>query len=110
MASALGTVALTAKSAKAERDVIFVDRITVVGDAAYPSGGTVGLKAALEALTSDTRTIIAVIDAGVNGGYLSRYNVASDKLIALLGNGAGVLVEATGNISATTFTLVVLSV
>lgn len=112
-ASALGTVTLTAKVKKSKRGAIFIDRITVVGDAAYPSGGTTGLKAALNALTGDGRAPFAVIDAGVNGGYMSHYNIADDKLIVLLGDadGVGVFIEAdgVGNLSGQTFTYVVLS-
>jgi hypothetical protein len=111
MPSALGTVALTASEILRSSTPSFVDKITVVGDAAYPAGGTAGLRAALRALTKDTREPLYLVDMLTNGGYVSRYDHTNDKILLFKGNGAAVLVEetATTNTSGTTFSYMVVS-
>ena len=105
---ALGALTLTAKDNYGTAGV-YVDRISLVGAASYTSGGDTGLKAALRAATGDQREPLAVIDIGLNGGYVSRYDHANEKLIHLKSNTADPLQQASGDISSTAFQLLVIS-
>lgn len=61
----------------------FVDLITVVGDGAYPAGGTPGFAALFNTLVKQNRTIVAVHDQS-QPTTLSRleYDFTNDKLLA----------------------------
>lgn len=111
---ALGALTLTAADKNTSVQNVFVDEISLVGPASYTTGGDSGLKAALQAKTNDQRTPKAVIPIGPNGGYEVRYDLANDKLLVYTSNGAApaALTEftSTGNLSGTTFKLLVLSV
>jgi hypothetical protein len=48
-----------------------------------------------------------VRDVGLNGGYLSRWDYTNKKLIHLKSNTAAAFQEASGDLSAITFTLLV---
>jgi hypothetical protein len=85
---AIGTMTLASKDAAAASAPVFVDRITLVGDSAYPTGGSTGVQAALRALTGDQRTILAVFSIALNGGYMPIWDADAGKLL-LLNSGAG---------------------
>lgn len=81
--SALGTVALI-ESADAVGPVRFL-RVSLIGDGAYPAGGTAGLLAALQALLkAPSFNILEVRDVSGPAASLSRleYDHANDKLFA----------------------------
>lgn len=94
--------------------VLNVDQIAFAGDGAYPANGTPGFQALVRAaLGKGNVTIIHVVPQDC-GGYLPVYDNVADKLKVFYGdnnNAAdGPLVEnATANLSATTFKVVVLS-
>lgn len=99
---------LTSVNAAASQGPIFFDTVTLVGDGAYPSGGSAGLQAKLQTLRGDGRVIVGVISAdGV--GYVVNYNNANDKLLLYIQDAGGTLAEATGDLSGVTLKLVIVS-
>jgi hypothetical protein len=89
----------------------FHDRLSFAGDGAYPTGGTVGLEAAIQKLRADGRALIAVIGQDC-GGYVVTYDEVNDKLkVWTTPAGGGVLVEVANaaNLSAVTFNIVAIS-
>lgn len=91
-----------------------LDTIAFAGDATYPASGSPGFQALVrKALNKGNVTILYVISQD-SGGYFPIYDVAGDKLKVFVGdnNNAsdGPLVEnASADLSATTFRLVVVS-
>ena len=108
---ALGTITAVAKS---QVSGLNHDRIAFAGDGAYPAGGTPGFQALVRtALAKGNVTILQVL-AEDTGGYPVAYDVTNDKLKVFYGdnnNAAdGPLIEnATANLSAVTFKLLVIS-
>lgn len=86
---------------------LYIDRVTLVGDGAYPTGGSAGVKALLNALTKDGRTPFACI---VENGAAKKpeYDVTNDKL-RLRVESTGAEVSNTTDCSADTYTLCFLS-
>jgi hypothetical protein len=105
MPSALGVVANV--SASASQGPLFVDRVTLVGDALYPTAGTVGFAAALKALRGDSREIVSVVDEGVATNSI-QYDKTNDKLLCYV-RATGLQVANNVDLSGTTFKLVVTS-
>ena len=85
---------------------IFHDRISFVGDDAYPTGGTVGFNALLQAVTKDQREVLAVI--GNDGTNAYEYDFANDTLIARV-MATGAEVADTTDLSGATANLLVIS-
>ena len=81
---------------------IYVDRISILGDADYKTGGTTGLLAALRSLRGDGRTIIGAIctaqrAAGTpNTAVTTKYQVTYDVLFDKF----QLWVSATGSLDA----------
>jgi hypothetical protein len=89
----------------------FHDVVNFAGDGAYPTGGSVGLLAKMQALYGDTRKPFAVVPLDC-GGYVPAYIEATDKLKVYKSAGSAIaLAEVANNadLSATTFNLLVLS-
>lgn len=111
---AIGTMTLTSASVGNTSQTLYADKISMVGDGAYPTGGSTGVQTALRALTKDQRTILAVVGIGANGGYLPVWDAANGKLqLFTVGGNAGVVAAELANatdVSGTTFKLLVLSV
>jgi hypothetical protein len=109
----LGVLTLTGKKMDNAGQALYADVVSLVGPASYTTGGDTGLEAALQALTKDSREILAVYDIALNGGYVSRYDYANKKLMHFTSNGAApaALAQFTsaGNLAGTTFTLLVIS-
>lgn len=86
----------------------FHDVVTVVGDGAYPAGGTTGFAALFKAAIGSDRTILAVIDQS-QPDTLSElsYDHTADKLFARVRT-TGVE-SAVANQSAVTYRLLVIS-
>jgi len=126
MSSAIGTLAsLNANQADGP---LFLDKITMVGDAAYPTGGTLSFEAALRALRGDNRTVLRVAGFAGTIGYSVRYTppvynndgtattpptvATHDKLQVFFEDQTSGVVAEVGNgtnLSALTFTLEVTS-
>lgn len=109
---AIGTLTVDGKKQSAPSQTTFIDAISLVGDGAYPTGGSTGVQAALRAKTGDNRTILGVIPIGLNGGYLPVWDLANGKLIMLTTDGTAappVEVANAANLSGTTFKLLVIS-
>ena len=87
----LGTFAVLERSAG--DGPLFVDRCSVVGDGAYPAGGSVDFQAAYRAAVGSARTIVALIDDEINDddgstssdGVVLQYDHSADKLRVVLG-------------------------
>lgn len=113
---ALGTITVTPK---VKQGPIRADLCAFEGDDAYPAGGTANFEGlyreALEAagFSSPGREILGIVQVDASG-YVLRYDKANDKLVVLQGdndNAAdGPLVGASGDLSATTFQVIVLSI
>lgn len=108
---ALGTI--TVAEGGAAVGPLFIDRIACAGDGAYPSGGSTGFLALVQAKIGASRDILAVIPQDC-GGYVPSYDHTADKLkvyYADNNNAAdGPLIEnATADLSGTTFNLVIIS-
>lgn len=86
----------------------FVDRISFAGDASYPTGGTAGFKAALQAITKDLRQPVAVVVQDSGGAYELGYDETNDKL-KVFSIQTHAEVANTTNLSGTTFIAVVFS-
>ena len=77
--------------------------ITVVGDDAYPAGGTPDFQQAVRDALGANVEVLAVQQQNLSD-HVCRYDKANDKLmVQLMSTGA----EASGDLSSTTFTLLV---
>jgi hypothetical protein len=70
---------MVSNNAAAAQGPIFMDTVTLVGDGAYPTGGSLGLQAKLQTLRGDGRVIIAV-NVADGSGYTVQYNPLTDRL------------------------------
>lgn len=115
---ALGAITRVSQTGQAPNNPIFHDHITLVGDGAYPTGGSTGLLTKLRSLAgAQGRTIKTVLPVDCKG-YVPGWDAANAKLKfyrigALDGNAAsaGPLSEV-GNavdLSGVTFELLVIS-
>jgi hypothetical protein len=112
----LGVLALPVPSPNAgfsASEPLFVEEITMVGDAAYATGGTLGLQAAYQALGTmqSGRTIAAVLPVDTYG-YSIAWDSTLSKVKVYWPNGTGVPgveVPAATNLSAVTFKLLIVS-
>lgn len=73
--------ALTILDDQASVGPLKLTRVALVGDAAYPTGGTPGFLAALNDLVDERRSVIAVMPTGVNGGLLPEYTQVGAKAL-----------------------------
>lgn len=109
---AIGTITVVSKTQIP--GPLNIDQISFAGDAAYGAGGTAAFQASVRAaLGKGNVTILHIIPVDC-GGYVPMYDTATDKLKVMYSdnNNAsdGPLIEnATANISATTFKLMVVS-
>lgn len=104
---ALGTITITPKVEKSDA-VLYAEYVSIVGDGAYPTGGSTGFTASYTpVLKQGGREILAVIDLTNGANYLA-YNKATDSLQAFV-RATGAEVANTTNLSGTTFTVLVLS-
>lgn len=102
---ALGT--LTVVESVAGVGPIRVDRVTLVGDGAYPAGGSTGLLAKLRtALKAPTLNILSVKDEGILAD-IAEYDHTNEKLFIRV-KATGVE-SAVGNQSGVTYTLAITS-
>jgi len=84
--------AITVVERVASQGPVFYDRVTIVGDGAYASGGSAGFEALFRAAVGSDRTIVGLVgefDGTINS---LEYDHANDKLF--------VRVRATGVESA----------
>lgn len=102
---ALGTI--TVVEQMAAQGPLFMDRVTIVGDDAYASGGSAGVEAAFQAAVGSEREIVGIINDDSNGDALLQYDHANDKLLVrLISTGAE---SAVSDQSGTTYKLTVIS-
>ena len=110
---ALGTITKTISAGESATVPLMADLLSFLGDSAYPTGGTTGFKALVQANTLDQRAPIAVIGQQC-GGYTPYYDYANDKLLVYYGNfdasdGPLIQVPDTTDLSGVTFKVLVLS-
>jgi hypothetical protein len=102
--------AMVSNNAAAAQGPIFFDTVTLVGDGAYPTGGSLGLQAKLQTLRGDGRVIVEVSVAD-GGGYNVQYDALTDRLKFYeqdAGGAMGEVVDAT-DLSGVTMKLVIKS-
>lgn len=104
---AFGTMTLI-ESKQVAQGPVFIDRVTLVGDGAYSSGGTAGLKAKLQLLTKDGRVPFA-LNTEDGKGQLLQYDLANEKLLAYEQDGGGALAEVSGSQAAFVYKLCIWS-
>lgn len=103
---ALGTLTLVA--GVASQGPLFFDEVTLVGDGAYPTGGSTGLKAKLQAATGSQREPIAVVPQHPGGAFFLNYDHANEKLQVRAG-ASGAEVANESDQSAVTYKMLVIS-
>ena len=106
---AIGTITVDEQSAGV--GPIFFDRVHFAGDGSYPTNGTAGILAALQAKIGADKNIVAVLPQDC-GGYVAGYDHANDKLKVYRQTAAtSALIEVpnTTDLSGTTFNLVIVS-
>ncbi len=105
--SALGTVTVLEKAEAV--GPLFVDRVSVVGDADYATNGTAGLLAAMKAKRGTSNlNLLSVEDETANSTYYLAYDHAADKLKAFV-RATGLEVAAGTDLHGTTFILAILA-
>ena len=89
---------------------VFLVNLTIVGDDAYPTGGTAAFQDAVRAATGNEIEVMAVVGNDC-GGYIPNYDKTNDKLVVYeAGADAAALDEVTDttDLSSTTFQLLIL--
>jgi hypothetical protein len=101
---------MVSNNAAAAQGPIFWDTVTLVGDSAYPTGGSAGLQTKLQTLRGDSRVIVAVHVLDGFGNVLN-YDAINDKLKVYIQDSGGALGEVANatDLSGTTFKLVIQS-
>ena len=103
---ALGTLTLVKAGGKVPSAPLFAERISVLGDSSYPTGGTASFSATVAAAVGRAVDIVDVISGDCGDNHVE-YDAANDKLkVRVISTGAEVA-NAT-NQSAVTFNLTVL--
>jgi hypothetical protein len=106
---ALGTI--TSRDSVAVVGPVFIDRVSFPGDSAYPTGGTTGFLAKLQAVIGADKAIVAVLPQDC-GGYTPVYDYTNDKLKVYYSDnnntsdGPAIEVPNTTDLSGTTFNVV----
>jgi len=104
----LGVITSQKKSGQKPSAPIYGDQVTLLGDGAYPAGGTPGFLALFRAVFKDQREILCVIDQSDPASLSAlEYDHVNDKLFARVRT-TGVE-SAVGNQSAITYRLFVIS-
>jgi len=105
----LGT--MTSNSESAGQGPVFYDDVSVVGDSSYPTGGSSGVAAALQALRGDSRAPISG-ECYASGGFVAQYDAKNDKLVVYKeADTAGAMAEVSNatDLSGVTFKMTVVS-
>lgn len=105
---ALGTITPGAQQGQTTMRPNFHQRVSIVGDGAYPTGGTTGFAALLNAALKSNPTILQVAGYGFTAGaitHIAQYDATNDTLKVFVL--AGTEVVDTTDLSAVTFDLVV---
>ena len=95
-----------------DRGPLFMDRISFLGEASYPAGGSVDFSTTFAALVGDAREIVGVI-GGDCAGYTPLYDFTNDKLKVERTDAINTPredVPATTVLSGVTFNVTVLSI
>jgi hypothetical protein len=100
---ALGTITVTNDLRKSASAPLGQAELSFPGDGAYPAGGTPSFESLVRTAMGRDVDVLCVTPCGVNGGKLAIYDKANDKLY--IEDGAGT--EESGNLSTTTFKLIV---
>jgi hypothetical protein len=74
------TATVRSTAGRSASQPLSIDRLSFVGDSAYPTGGTTAFQAWVRARLGKEVTVLAVVDQGSNG-YRVHYDVALDRLV-----------------------------
>lgn len=109
---ALGTMTRAAAQSGHTGDKLFYDRVSFLGDDSYPTGGTTGFDALLQALLGDARAVVGV-EMEDCGGFTPVYLPANGGTLKVYRTGAINVAQEevpnTTDLSATTFNVLVIS-
>lgn len=105
----LGTITGVAAVGQ-EGGPIFVERVTIVGDDSYPTGGTTGAEALIQAaLGKGSVEILAAIHQGpVASDFALSYDKAADTLVARVWS-TGAQVGNSVDLSGVTFEMLIIA-
>lgn len=105
----LGTITRDGAESVIAQGPVFFDRVSFLGDDSYPTGGTTGFDALIQAVVGDSRNVVGVI-AEDCGGYLPVYAAGLLKVYEAAADGNPL--DEVGNatdLSSVTFNLLVIS-
>lgn len=104
----MATGTITKDEGAAAQGPVFIDRVHHTGDGSYPTGGTPGFQALLQAKIGASKNILGIIPADC-GIYVPSYDIANDTLkVRTMVDGTEV--ANTTNLGATTFNYLVISI
>lgn len=104
---ALGALAnITGAAATSHPGPVMIESKTLLGDGAYATGGTTGLKQKLKDLMKDGRELVAAWGF-TTSGKTCRWNPADDKLLCFQANGTEE--SAAADLSAVSYVMTLIS-
>lgn len=100
----LGAISSTSKHGRDPASPTPTHVISFTGDSSYPTGGTTGFAALVQAAVGAGVTPLFVVPVGLSGGYCPIYDKANDTLMMVTGNAE---IAGGTNLGSTTFKLAV---
>lgn len=101
---AIGAITISKKGGVKPSAALPVVKFTMVGDNAYPAGGSVGVEAALKVEASQGVTILGVVDVTADATHYAAWDGTNGKLVVFV-RATGLEVAPAVDLSGTTFNL-----
>ena len=108
---AIGTITVGTEAGLMPSAPTFASKLSFLGDASYPTGGTTGFQALVRAKLGRNATVLAVIGQDC-GGLTPVYDIAADKLKVFRTGAINAVQEQVPNttdLSAITFNVIVIT-
>ena len=104
---AIGTITIGKKVGQKPSAAAPIIGFTMVGDSDYPTGGSVGVEAALKAKVGQGVTILGAADMTADATFYLAWDATNGKLLAFV-RATGLEAAAHVDLSGTTFDLLAL--